>query len=114
MAKRNGSQQNKATLAGIAVLREPAPLFNTLSKLLFDADPIGINYGINTDEYEAEVRTIIPRLREGTSEDDVRRIIHEEFCKWFDVDEVGPIEAYSEIAATVWLEWQRYRLVSSS
>jgi len=84
-------------------------LFNALSTFLFEADPIGINYRTNTDEYDSEVETIIPRLKEAHSEDDVRRIIHEEFCQWFAPDDVGPIEKYSGIAAKVWAEWQRYR-----
>jgi hypothetical protein len=92
-----------------AVRREYAALFATLSKLLFEADPIGINFESNTDEYEPEVGTIIPRLREADSEDDVRRIIHEEFCKWFDEKTAGPVDAYRELAASVWAEWQRYQ-----
>jgi hypothetical protein len=31
------------------------------------------------------VGTIIPRLGDCRSVDDVRRIVHEEFVKWFDV-----------------------------
>jgi hypothetical protein len=92
-----------------AVRREYPALFDALSTLLFGADPIGINYETNTDEYEPEVGTIIPRLKQARSEVDVRRIIHEEFCKWFDVKMAGPIEAYGGIASEVWAEWQQYR-----
>jgi hypothetical protein len=92
-----------------AVRHEFRALFDALSKLLFEADPIGINFETNTDEYEPEVGTIIPRLKQSQSVDDVRRIIHEEFCKWFDVETAGPIEAYGGIASKVWAEWQRYR-----
>lgn len=92
-----------------ALRRKYDEFFRWLSKLLFDADPIGINYVSNTDEYDSESGTIIPRLIHANSEGDVRHIIHEEFCKWFGVEEVGPIDAYSAIATTVWAEWQRYR-----
>lgn len=92
-----------------AVRHEYPALFDALSKLLFEADPIGINFETNTDEYEPEVGTIIPRLKQAQSEFDVGRIIHEEFCKWFDVEMAGPIEAYSGIASELWAEWQRYR-----
>ena len=91
------------------VRREYTALFDTLSKLLFDADPIGINLESNTDEYEPEVGTIIPRLKEANNEEDVLRIIHEEFCRWFDVKTAGPIDAYREVAAQAWVDWQRYR-----
>ncbi|MDQ1835562.1 hypothetical protein [Massilia scottii] len=92
-----------------ALRHEFRALFDALSKLLFEADPIGINFETNTDEYEPEVGTIIPRLKQAQSEDDVRRIIHEEFCKWFDVETAGPVEAYGGIASKVWAEWLRYR-----
>jgi hypothetical protein len=92
-----------------AIRNEFRALFDVLSKVLFEADPIGINFEANTDEYEPEVGTIIPRLKHAKSEDDVRRIVHEEFCKWFDVETAGPVEAYGGIASKVWAEWQRYR-----
>jgi hypothetical protein len=59
--------------------------YDGLSKILFTEDPVGINFEENTDEYEPEVGTIIPRLGDCRSVDDVRRIVHEEFVKWFDV-----------------------------
>jgi hypothetical protein len=92
-----------------AVRQEYGALFDALSKLLFEADPIGINFETNTDEYEPEVGAIIPQLEHANTEDDARQIIHAEFCRWFDAKTAGPIEAYGEIAAKVWAEWQRYR-----
>lgn len=92
-----------------AIRDEYRSLFDAISKLLFEADPIGINFETNTDEYEPEVGTIIPRLKQAQSEDDVRRIFHEEFCRWFDAETAGPIETYGDIASKVWAEWQRYR-----
>lgn len=88
---------------------EYGALFDALSKLLFEADPIGLNVETNTDEYEHEVGTIIPRLKHAQSENDTRQIIHEEFCRWFDVKTAGTIEAYSDIASKVWAEWKRYQ-----
>jgi hypothetical protein len=49
---------------------DPA-LFQVIEQILFHADPIGINFETNTDEYESEVATIIPRLERCTSEQDV-------------------------------------------
>ncbi|WP_202413803.1 hypothetical protein [Duganella sp. CY15W] len=42
-----------------AIRREYAVLFDALSKILFEADPLGINFETNTDEYEPEVGSII-------------------------------------------------------
>ena len=80
-----------------AVLLEYPELFNTLSSLLFKTDPIGINFETNTDEYDPEVGTIIPRLRAAQSEADVQRIVHEEFCRWFDKKTAGPLEDIGEL-----------------
>jgi hypothetical protein len=38
-------------------------LFTEVSAILFRHDPIGINFEGNTDEYDPEAGTILPRLR---------------------------------------------------
>jgi hypothetical protein len=78
--------------------------YDGLSKILFTEDPVGINFEENTDEYEPEVGTIIPRLGDCRSVDDVRRIVHEEFVKWFDVATAGPPEKYQTVAKRIWEE----------
>ena len=92
-----------------AVLIEYPELFNTLSSLLFKADPIGINFETNTDEYDPEIGTIIPRLRAAQSEADVQRIVHEEFFRWFDKKTAGPLEDYRDIASQIWTDWLRFK-----
>ncbi|ACB51679.1 hypothetical protein cce_2329 [Crocosphaera subtropica ATCC 51142] len=84
-------------------------VFNTLSEILFRHDPIGINFGDNTDEYDPEVGTILPRLETATTEDQVLQIIHEEFIKWFDADLVGSKEKYQALARDVWEMWRRLK-----
>src|SRR5215475_14022516 len=73
-------------------------LVSCIEALLFDDDPIGINFETNTDEYRAEAQTIVVRLPEATSEEDVARIIHEEFVRWFDPQMAGPAERYRAVA----------------
>jgi hypothetical protein len=51
-------------------------LYDDVAALLFRHDPIGINFDVNTDEYEPEVGTILPRLRSCKSVDDVRRELY--------------------------------------
>ncbi len=80
-------------------------LYDRLVALLFESDPIDINYGFNTDEYEPEVGTILPRLKYAETVQDVETIIHEEFCRWFDAEDVGPRNRYQAIATEVWREW---------
>jgi len=88
---------------------EYGALFDEVAAILFDLDPIGINFETNTDEYEPEVRTILPRLRSCISVPDVRRAIHEEFVRWFDADSAGPESNYQEAAELVWAVWKHQR-----
>jgi hypothetical protein len=66
-----------------AIKREYGTLFASISAALFEADPVGINFEINPDEYEPEVGTIIPRLGSAKSAADVQAIVYDEFCTWF-------------------------------
>lgn len=84
--------------------REYGDLYERLSRLLFTWDLMGINFQHNTDEYEPEVDTILPRLRTCTSAADVQRVVHEEFCRWFDADSAGDIERYEQIGRAIWAE----------
>ena len=77
-------------------------LVAALEELLFRHDPIGLDFGHNTDEYRSEAETIAARFREATSEQDLQRIIHEEFVHWFDDSIAGPVERYALIAREAW------------
>lgn len=80
-------------------------LFEATASLLFRHDPVGINFETNADEYEAEARTILPRLHACQSADDVLAAVYEEFRRWFD-DSAGPRDRYQQIAAELWELWQ--------
>ena len=54
-------------------------LFDAIAEILFRHDPIELNYVDNTDEYESEARTILPRLKTCHSVDDVVSVVHEGF-----------------------------------
>jgi hypothetical protein len=88
---------------------EYGELFDSTAALLFRYDPIGVNFEENTDEYETEVDTILPRLRGCHSADDVLQVIHEEFVRWFDSTIAGPRDRYQEIASEIWRLWQGHR-----
>jgi hypothetical protein len=77
-------------------------LFEALSEILFRLDPVGINFEDNSDEYEPEVGTILPRLCYVTDVDDIRFVVHDEFVKWFDSDFAGPESRYDAIAKEIW------------
>jgi hypothetical protein len=90
---------------------EYGELFMATAAVLFRHDPIGIAFdNPNTDEYEPEAGTILPRLRKCRSSDDVIHAVHREFVRWFGADTAGPPEAYREIASELWQLWNGHRL----
>ncbi|MEP6672847.1 MAG: hypothetical protein ABJF10_27030 [Chthoniobacter sp.] len=82
-------------------------LYETVEALFFRHDPIGINFEDNTDKYSPEVSTVLPRLRSCSSVDDVQRVLHEEFTRWF--GDAGPPEQYTPIAAELWPLWNDFQ-----
>jgi hypothetical protein len=88
-----------------AIKREYGTLFASISDALFEADPVGINFDENTDEYEPEAGTIIARLGSAKSEEDVQVIVYEEFRRWFDPIIAGPRERYASVSAEIWKLW---------
>lgn len=79
-------------------------LHRGLSELLYRHDPVVLAAaGAPTDEYESEVSTIIPKLKDATGPDDVRRVVHQEFLRWFEDEQTaGPESAYNAIACEIW------------
>ena len=79
-------------------------LFQQVSAILFKHDPMSIDYEVNTDEYEPEAGTIIGRLKDCSGYIEARKMIHEEFLRWF-YDDVGDEDEYTEIAKEIWEAW---------
>jgi hypothetical protein len=89
-------------------------LFDSVAEILFRNDPIGINFEDNTDEYEPETRTILPRLKTCQSSEDVLTMVHEEFQSWFDPDTAGARDRYAIIADEVWTLWRKSPIVGAT
>ena len=86
--------------------KEYGELLERVSKVLFEEDPVGLDFGDNVDEYDTEASTILPRLRGCRSAADTRTVIHEEFCRWFDVPTAGSIERYNRASERIWQIWK--------
>lgn len=55
-----------------------------VGRAIDDADPIGLlGMGCPGDEYSPEIGTIVPRVSKASTAGEVRRILHEEFVRWF-------------------------------
>ncbi len=83
-----------------------------LEALLFEADPVGLNYETNTDEYRPEAQTIALRLPTASSAEDALRIMHEEFVQWFGADIAGSMDRYEVVAVAAWELWHASDWVS--
>jgi hypothetical protein len=88
---------------------ENPELFQAISPSLLRADPFGIYFGNNTDEYEPEAGTIIPRLPSCTSEEDVLQVVHQEFCQWFGDDTAGSKDKYRAVSKEIWEVWNKLK-----
>ncbi|MCL2514726.1 MAG: hypothetical protein FWD85_01210 [Microbacteriaceae bacterium] len=75
-----------------------------ISALLFDADPIGLNFTINTDEYDSEAKEVDRVLDSSSSVEALTVTIRDIFLEWFnaEADLVGPLERYAGAAAQIW------------
>ena len=78
-------------------------LVAAVAQAIDEADPIGLlAMGSPADEYSSEIGTIVTRVSKASSPLEVRRIVHEEFVRWFDAGIAGPEDAYEALAAQVW------------
>jgi hypothetical protein len=84
-------------------------LVDAVSQILFRADPVGINFETNTDEYDAEAETIVIGLPNAHCPEDVTALTHETFVQWFDAQLAGPIDRYSAVASEIWNLWRRHQ-----
>ena len=96
--KRDQRERVKAQYAG---------LFPAATALFFRVDPAGINFETNTDEYEPEVGTVLPRLESAGSVGDVARILREEFSSWFGDSFDG--QSTDRLAPELWSLWQAWQ-----
>lgn len=89
-----------------------AGLFDEALALFFMVDPAGINFETNTDEYDAEVGTVLPRMEEAASADDVREILAQEFDQWLG----GSYEPsrLDRLASDLWPLWVAWRSTRAS
>ena len=101
VAKVEGARSARAE-----VQQQHPQLFAKVTEAMFRHDPIEINFETNTDEYDAEAGTVIPRLRDCSSSEDVVTVLHEEFSAWFGADTVGSRDRYSKLGSEIWHLWK--------
>jgi hypothetical protein len=97
------------------VREEYGSFFEAVLEILFRYDLMGIAYPANPHsaaEYEPEAGTIVPRIIEARSRDDVAQIVDEEFTRWFFQPSPAHISYYVQvqsISEEIWDAWHRYK-----
>ena len=84
-------------------------IHDELVAILFREDPIGLNFGVNPDEYMPEVEQLLPKLPDCAGVEDVVRVTHETFVEMFDQTRAGDPARYQHVAALIWNAWSERR-----
>jgi len=80
-----------------------------ISAILLKYDPMEVGAAIiEDDEYDLEAATILSRIKEVHSKEELTDIVYEEFQSWYGKDEVGEKEKYAKMAGEIWDTWHRY------
>jgi hypothetical protein len=115
MSKNKSSDQERNDL------RQQYPImYDAVMEVLFRHDPMRIKepfrragledvFEVPMDEYEPETQTILPRLEEAHSALELRKIVHEEFIRWFDPHLAKEEENYTQVAEAIWSLYLRNR-----
>ncbi len=84
-------------------------LYSEIGEILFRHDLVGIASEENKDEYNPEVGSILPRLKEAKSQSDVQDILYEEFMHWFGRETIPDKDdgKYEKAAREIWAVWQK-------
>jgi hypothetical protein len=98
----NHSKDLRASRAALKAAYSNA--FARMSRILFEADPFGLNLGNNTDEYDFEVSRVLPRLRDCETVEDIEQLLYLEFAGCFNAAIAGTPERYRGAAQRIWTE----------
>ncbi len=90
----------------VSIAKKKYPeLVKAISQCLFEDDPVGINFENNTDEYDPEAATILAKLKDCKSENDVLKVVYTEFCRWFGKETTGSMTRYTKVSSLIWQIW---------
>jgi len=83
--------------------------FTEIARILYEHDFLGLaTEGCPEDEYVLEAGTIIPRMHEANTRDELATIIEEEFTWWYNLKSSSRDEWFAGAAQDVWAAWLRY------
>lgn len=95
--------------AALGFLAEHDPIGIVFHPAEYTAEHDPIDIAFHPAEYTAVLRTILPRLDEAATVEDLTRMLHEEFVRWFSPRIAGPPSRYRPIAEDLWAAYLRWR-----
>ncbi len=78
-----------------------------VNALLFDADPMRLNFGDNTDEYQIEADHIVEMLHTAQSANEVTDMVFQVFSACFGNEVTPRKETFSPVATKIWLVYNQ-------
>jgi hypothetical protein len=82
---------------------EYGELFDKVSTILFEHDPVELDYETNIDEYEPEARRIMPLIKQADDVNHLATLLRNVFVQMFEGDDIDRKEGvYLQIAAKIW------------
>lgn len=78
--------------------------YSQLKIIVNKVDPIGLlSMGAPTNEYDQEIKSILNRLKGGQTEQEIRKIVFEEFIKWFGEETIkGREDLLNQVAENIY------------
>jgi hypothetical protein len=109
----NEAEQRRATRKRFRV--HYRALYDELLEILFQLDPIGVHKN-KTERFVPELATILPRLRDARSPEDVEQIIEQELRRWYGRRRVAnrDPERLTDATIAICSAWNRFLDVSST
>jgi hypothetical protein len=102
-------RRSRAKKEEASLRRSYAPLFDQVLALLGFHDPVRISYPPeDMFLYTRQVRSLIARIADAQSAEDIVGLLHQEFTRAFGSD-AGPEERYHQSARDIWRLVQRFR-----
>jgi len=77
-------------------------LKKAISEIMFELDPIGINFEDNEDEYDSEAEQVLAIVYKVKSVDELEQKIVSLFKSMFSDDDIQENAVYAEIARRIW------------
>lgn len=85
-------------------------LLSRVSQILFEADPAGINFDENTDEYDMEAAAILVELKHCRDALQLATSVHKVFVEYFGSDIAGTVDRFGSVADMIWDAYQNAAL----